>query len=281
MARDLAGKAFKAPDNKLPDNLKDLDYDRYRAIRFLPERALWRGEKLPFEAQFFHRGFFYTNRVDIYEVKDGQGGQIAYQPELFSFGDLAPPGPGSISALPAFGSMRPSTSPTIMTRFASFSARAISGLSPRANCTAFRRAGLRSTPAKPRAKSFRRSRRSGSRSRQPTPTPLSCTPCSTARARPAAYRFTIRPGDTTVFDVEMAIYPASRSGACRPRADDQHVLLRTERPQGRRRLPARRFMIPTGWRCSTAAARSFGGRCTIPQIFRSAHSLTSIRAASG
>ena len=60
MARDLAGKSFKAPDNKLPDNLKDLDYDRYRAIRFLPERALWRGEKLPFEAQFFHRGFFYT-----------------------------------------------------------------------------------------------------------------------------------------------------------------------------------------------------------------------------
>jgi glucan biosynthesis protein len=44
MARDLAGKSFKAPDNKLPDNLKDLDYDRYRAIRFLPERALWRGE---------------------------------------------------------------------------------------------------------------------------------------------------------------------------------------------------------------------------------------------
>jgi glucans biosynthesis protein len=48
MARDLAGKSFQAPDNKLPDNLKDLDYDRYRAIRFLPERALWRGEKLPF-----------------------------------------------------------------------------------------------------------------------------------------------------------------------------------------------------------------------------------------
>jgi glucans biosynthesis protein len=73
MARDLAGKSFKAPDNKLPDNLKDLDYDRYRAIRFLPERSLWRGEKLSFEAQFFHRGFFYTNRVDIYEVKGRPG----------------------------------------------------------------------------------------------------------------------------------------------------------------------------------------------------------------
>lgn len=44
LARDAASKPFKAPDNKLPDNLKDLDYDRYRAIRFLPDRALWRGE---------------------------------------------------------------------------------------------------------------------------------------------------------------------------------------------------------------------------------------------
>ncbi len=94
MARDLAGKAFKAPDNKLPDYLKDLDYDRYRAIRFVPERALWRGEKLPFEVQFFHRGFFYANRVDIFEVKDGQAAKIIYQPDLFSFGKLVPPGAG-------------------------------------------------------------------------------------------------------------------------------------------------------------------------------------------
>ena len=93
MARDLASKPYEAPSEKLPDNLANIDYDQYRAIRFLPERALWHGEKLPFEAQFFHRGFFYKNRVDIFEVKNGQASQIVYQPELFSFGDLTPPGP--------------------------------------------------------------------------------------------------------------------------------------------------------------------------------------------
>src|SRR5713101_9945808 len=56
IARDAASKPFKAPDSKLPDSLKNLDYDHYRAIRFFPEHALWRGEKLPFEVQFFHRG---------------------------------------------------------------------------------------------------------------------------------------------------------------------------------------------------------------------------------
>ncbi len=92
-ARDLAAKPFKAPDSKLPDNLKDLDYDRYRAIRFLPDRALWRGEKLPFEVQFFHRGFFYINRVDIFQVVNGRSAKVAYNPEYFSFGNTPPPNP--------------------------------------------------------------------------------------------------------------------------------------------------------------------------------------------
>ena len=34
IARELAQKPYKAPDNKLPDALKDLTYDRYRMIRF-------------------------------------------------------------------------------------------------------------------------------------------------------------------------------------------------------------------------------------------------------
>ena len=59
----------------------------------LPDRALWRGEKLPFEVQFFHRGFFYTNRVDIFQVVNGQAAKVAYNPEHFSFGNTPPPNP--------------------------------------------------------------------------------------------------------------------------------------------------------------------------------------------
>src|SRR3954451_13834706 len=79
LAREAAKKPYKAPDTKLPDNLKDLDYDHYRQIRFLPERALWRGERLLFEVQFFHRGFFYAPRIDIYEVVNGQATRIGYR----------------------------------------------------------------------------------------------------------------------------------------------------------------------------------------------------------
>ncbi len=40
LARALAAKPFEPPDEKLPDALKNLNYDQYRSIRFLPDHAL-------------------------------------------------------------------------------------------------------------------------------------------------------------------------------------------------------------------------------------------------
>src|SRR6185437_408346 len=91
IARDLAQHDFKPPDTKLPDNLKDLTYDQYRSIRFLPERALWKDEHLRFQAQFFHRGFFYKTRVNIFQVVDGRAVPVQYSPILFDLGKVAPP----------------------------------------------------------------------------------------------------------------------------------------------------------------------------------------------
>src|SRR5204862_4361937 len=71
LARDLAQKPYKPPDTNLPDTLKNLTYDQYRSIRFVPDKALWHGAGLPFEAQFFHRGFYYSDRTDIFEMCAG------------------------------------------------------------------------------------------------------------------------------------------------------------------------------------------------------------------
>src|SRR5579871_4954115 len=72
LARGLAQRAWQAPDASLPDALKNLDYQQYRAIRFDPAKALWRGQKLRFTAEFFHRGFLYKEAVKIYQVADGR-----------------------------------------------------------------------------------------------------------------------------------------------------------------------------------------------------------------
>ena len=57
MARAMAQKAYQAPDATLPDQLKNIDYQQYRSIRFDPSHALWKGEGLRFTAEFFHRGY--------------------------------------------------------------------------------------------------------------------------------------------------------------------------------------------------------------------------------
>ena len=55
-ARDLAGAPYRGPVSQLAPELRELDYDAYRDIRFRPDHALWRAEKLPFELMYFPPG---------------------------------------------------------------------------------------------------------------------------------------------------------------------------------------------------------------------------------
>ena len=180
----------------------------------MPERALWRGEKLPFEAQFFHRGFFYKNRVDIYEVKNGQATQNCLPTrDCFRSATLAPPRPGVDLGFAGFRLHAPINKPDYYDEVCVFLGasyfRAVAkgqlyGLSARGLVDQHRRSQGRGISV--------RSRRSGSRSRQPGANSIVVHALLDSESAAAAYRFTIRPGDTTVFDVEMAIYPAGRSG---------------------------------------------------------------------
>jgi glucans biosynthesis protein len=207
MARDLAGKSFKAPDNKLPDNLKDLDYDRYRAIRFSPERALWRGEKLPFEAQFFHRGFFYTNRVDIYEVKNGQAAKIAYQADLFSFGDLTPPGGGVDLGFAGFRLHAPLNKPDYYDEVCVFLGASYFRAVAKGQLYGLSARGLAINTGEAKGEEFPSFKAFWIEKPAPNAKSIVVHALLDSESAAAAYRFTIRPGDTTIFDVEMAIYP--------------------------------------------------------------------------
>jgi glucans biosynthesis protein len=76
----------------LPASLRDIDWNAYRTIRFRPEHSLWRGEGLPFEAQFFHLGFIYRLPVEMYVVDGSNVNALAFQRGHFSYeGVPAPP----------------------------------------------------------------------------------------------------------------------------------------------------------------------------------------------
>ena len=85
-ARDLAAAAYKAPAALLPAELRDLDYDAHRDIRFRPERALWRAEKLPFELMFFHPGRNFQDPVRINTIEAGGVKRLEFDPSMFDYG---------------------------------------------------------------------------------------------------------------------------------------------------------------------------------------------------
>lgn len=91
MARALAAAAYRAPDQHLTPSLQKLRYDAYRELRFDPARALWREQKLPFQVQFFHRGFLFKQRVDMHVVENGRARPLVYQPDMFTFGAATAP----------------------------------------------------------------------------------------------------------------------------------------------------------------------------------------------
>lgn len=207
IARDLASKPYKAPSEELPSHFANMDYDQYRAVRFLPERSLWRGENLPFEVQFFHRGFFYKNRVDIFEVNNGRASKIAYQPDLFSFGGLSPPGVGSDFGFAGFRIHSPINRPDYYDEICVFLGASYFRALAKGQLYGLSARGLSVDTGEAKGEEFPSFKTFWVEKPAPRANSIVVHALLDSESAAAAYRFTIRPGETTVFDVEMAIYP--------------------------------------------------------------------------
>jgi glucans biosynthesis protein len=91
LARRKARAPYKAPDRSQPAELEALGFDRYRDIRYRPDRAVWRAEGLPFDLMFFHRGQS-NPRVRMNEVVASRARHLRYDSADFDFGknELSP-----------------------------------------------------------------------------------------------------------------------------------------------------------------------------------------------
>jgi periplasmic glucans biosynthesis protein len=85
-AKELSQAAYKPPVTQLPQELRDIDYDAYRDIRYRPERAVWRAEKLPFELMFFHPGRSFQEAVRINTLEGSSVKRIDFDPMAFDYG---------------------------------------------------------------------------------------------------------------------------------------------------------------------------------------------------
>ena len=206
-ARELALKPYKAPDNKLPDVLKDLTYDRYRMIRFKPDHAWWKADGLPFELQFFHRGFYYNNRVDIYEVKDGMAIPIAYSPDMFTFGDQGPPDIKENLGFAGFRIHGPINRPDYFDEIGVFLGASYFRAVAKGQSYGLSSRGLSIKTADPTGEEFPNFRTFWIERPAKGANSIVVHALLDSPSAAGAFRFTIRPGETTVFDSEIAFYP--------------------------------------------------------------------------
>jgi periplasmic glucans biosynthesis protein len=82
-ARWLASQEYQPPKNSLPASMARMSYDQYQSMRFRPDHALWADQPLDFRIQFFHVGRGFSEKVRMYEVRNGQAREIAYDTAMF------------------------------------------------------------------------------------------------------------------------------------------------------------------------------------------------------
>jgi periplasmic glucans biosynthesis protein len=99
-ARALGAAPYRDRRRQVPEWMMvgKTSYDQWRDIRFRTDKALWRGEGLPFQVQFFHPGLYYGHSVAINVVDDGVARPIPFSTRLFDYGknDFAGRIPGDI-----------------------------------------------------------------------------------------------------------------------------------------------------------------------------------------
>src|ERR1700690_4465163 len=86
-AEERARKPFHSPRADLPKVLRqdNLDYDKYRQIRFRRNQALWRVENLPFRIEFSHPGYLYQEPVHVYEFTATHVQPIRFVQDFFNY----------------------------------------------------------------------------------------------------------------------------------------------------------------------------------------------------
>lgn len=91
LAAEIAAEPYEPPQAHITKYFRELSYDDYRRIRFVPEQALWRGDNLPFEVQFFHPGYLFHQTTEVNEFTASHTQMVPFSSQAFDYQDLKVP----------------------------------------------------------------------------------------------------------------------------------------------------------------------------------------------
>lgn len=210
LAKTLSERPYSAPA-QVPERLINLDYDRYRAIRFNKQAAVWGGSKTKFSIEMFAPGSYYTSGIDLYTVEAGFAKPVQLEKNSFTT-----PSPdiaellAQVNKVAGFRLHYPVNTPKYQDEFVVFQGasyfRAVSkgqnyGLSAR---------GLAIDVAEPSGEEFPLFRQFWIERPANKADNIVVHALLDSRRVTGAYHFVLTPGDTTRIEVKATLYPRTR-----------------------------------------------------------------------
>lgn len=211
-ARALAAQPFQPVPDALPEVLRSLDYDGYRAIRFRPDQAVWR-DAGQFQLQFFHPGFLFTEPVDIALVDGGVAHPLPFDRTRFRYDppvtDLAPALDAADVEVPGWAGFRvhyPLHAPSRADEFLVFLGASYFRVIGRNQGYGISARGLAIDTVRPQGEEFPAFRAFWIERPATDATTLVIHALLDSPSVTGAYRFTVTPGASTVVDVDAVVF---------------------------------------------------------------------------
>ncbi len=216
MAAARAAERYERREQALAGPFADLDYDRYRKIRGLPEARLWRGAGAGFSIDFTPPGMIYRDRVALHVVSGGTARRIRFRSELFAVsGAEAPlpsPGPEAEAGMDfsGFRILFPLNRPDKEDEIAVFQGASYFRALGRGHVYGLSARGLALGPASEEGEEFPAFTDFWLHEPAPNAADLLVHALLDGPSLAAAFEFRIRPGAETVMETRAAFFPRRR-----------------------------------------------------------------------
>jgi glucans biosynthesis protein len=208
-AAELAGRPHALPPRPEGEGRERLTYDQYRSIRFDPAAAIWRTENRTFAVDLLYPGFIFEVPVNINLVVGRTARRVLFANERFSYGADVPPvvGSGEFTGYSGFRVRAPLNAPDYIDEFLVFQGASYFRAVAKGQLYGISARGLAVRTARAEGEEFpvftdfwieRPPEQAGE---------IVLHALLQSPSVVGAYSFTARPGDETIVDVVVTLFP--------------------------------------------------------------------------
>jgi glucans biosynthesis protein len=206
-ARDLATAPFDPAPPDLPQALTKLDFDAWRDIRFRPDKAFLAANGSLFRLQLFHLGHLFKRPVIVNTIRDGIPTPIPYAANIFDYGRTKFDKPLPVNVgFAGFRLHHPLNDPKIFDEVIAFLGASYFRFLGRNQRYGISARGL-AIGAGTEMEQFPFFREFWVETPEPNAMHATIYALLDGEAATAAYRFDLQPGQESVLDVSVSLFP--------------------------------------------------------------------------